>query len=330
MKAVDLFKAVAEETRLRLLNLTREYELNVRELTAILAMGQSRISRHLKILADQGLIRARRDGLWVFYRAAEEGPGARFTGALSYLLQGNPVLEEDLRRAQEHRERSRRETARFFDSLAGEWERLRHDIIGPVDLAERIASRLPACDTAADLGCGTGALLALLSRNAQRVIGVDGSAKMLERARRAAATLGPRVQLRLGDLEQLPMVDAEADCAVINLVLHHLARPLEGLLEARRVLKRGGRLIVVELARHGEEELRTRYGDRWLGFDPEEMASWMEKAGFLPSRRERFSLKRGLTAMLYEAEARPPAEPAGGGAGPGQRQSQPMERGEIR
>jgi SAM-dependent methyltransferase len=299
MLAQRLFKTVADETRLRLFSLLADRELNVQELEAVLQMGQSRVSHHLKLMTEAGLLACRRDGLWSFYRAAEEGPGRLFLESVRYLLQPEARLQADRELAERVLQEGRSRTRRFFDALAGHWESLRGTILGELDLAGTIESLLPACATAADLGCGSGALLSMLGRRARSVIGVDSSRRMLEEARRRLQGQGASADLRIGELEHLPLRDGEADCAVINLVLHHLPLPLRALEEAHRALVAGGTLVVADFRRHGVEQLRRRYGDRWLGFEPQELEGWLTQARFCVVERAEFPVRLGLTVLLY-------------------------------
>jgi ubiquinone/menaquinone biosynthesis C-methylase UbiE len=296
------FKALGDETRLRLLNLLLHQELNVQELTAVLQMGQPRISRHLKVLSDEGFLISRRDGLWVFYRAGDDGRSRRLLEAVSYLFDSDDTYREDLSCAQGLLQEGRQATRRFFDAVASEWETLRSDILGELEIGRVIADRLPQCRVVSDLGCGSGALLEALSRQAETVIGIDASERMLLEARRRLDRHSlAGVELRLGELEHLPMGDGETDWAVVNLVLHHLQDPGAGLREAARVIHPGGGLIVVDFAKHTEELLRSRYGDRWLGFADGEMREWLGQARFRLDSREELAARMGLTAVLWRA-----------------------------
>jgi len=297
-----VFRALGDETRLRLLNLLLHQELNVQELTDILQMGQPRVSRHLKVLSDEGFLSSRRDGLWVFYRAAGGGEPRRLLESVAYLFEDDEPYRADLRCARGLLQEGRQATRRFFDAVAADWESLRSDILGELDLGGSITASLPDCRVVSDLGCGSGALLAPLSRRARTVIGVDASERMLSEARRRLDRQPlAGVELRLGELEHLPMGDGETDWAVINLVLHHLRDPQAGLQEASRVIPPGGGLIVVDFAKHGEELLRSRYGDRWLGFTDREIAAWLAGAGFRLDARRELSARLGLTAVLWRA-----------------------------
>lgn len=301
MKSGNFFKALADETRLRMVNLVRRRELNVNDIVAIMGMGQSRISRHLKILTDCGLLTFRRDGLWTFYTIQKSGDGADFLQAVSYLFDREPIFQADETEAQKWLAERSRETVRFFDSIAGDWEKLKREIIGDFDLNGLILGHIPVKGTAVDLGCGTGDLLAALIEKAERVIGVEKSPKMLEEARRRFAPGDRRLDLRIGELEHLPLREGEADTVVTNMVLHHLPDPVLAIREVFRVIKPGGPFLIVDLVRHSEEVMRERHSDRWLGFDPEEVSAWLNKAGFTRQQIDYFDLKRGLKGFILKS-----------------------------
>ena len=294
---VGYFKALADDTRVRLLNVLAGRELNVNELVAIFEMGQSRISRHLRILADAGLVTVRRDGLWAFYRAVDNDD--RISASVAPLLKTHPTCREDNKRAAEVARAREEESRRFFDAIAEDWDAIKRNIIGPFDLAGQIARRVPRCPVAVDLGCGTGDLLPSLLLSAEKVIGVDNSPEMLKKAARRFQGEEHRVDLRIGQLEHLPMRDSEAGAAVVSMVLHHLPEPDRGIAESARVLEHGGELIIVDLDKHRNESVRTRYGDRWLGFPAEQIEQWVSGAGFRVLERTSFPLRQGLSALFY-------------------------------
>ena len=301
LEALQYFKTLGDETRLRLLNILCFQEFNVQELTEILEMGQSRISRHLKLLQNSGIIESRRDGLWAFYRAVDQGPGQRFTESIRYLFEEDQIFESDLERAAEVLRTGKIQSRRFFDSLAPSWEVMKRSIIGELDLVGEIVKRVPSTESAADLGCGSGALLEGMAERVQAVIGIDSSREMLLEAGRRLEKKGREFDLRLGELEHLPIRDQEVDSAVINLVLHHLRNPMDGFLEARRILRKEGTLIVVDFCKHEEEIMRSRYGDHWLGFSTREIELWLEEAGFTIEERQLFPVLMGLTVVLYRS-----------------------------
>jgi ArsR family transcriptional regulator len=152
-----------------------------------------------------------------------------------------------------------------------------------------------------DLGCGTGDLLTVLREKGDRVIGVEKSPKMLEEARRRFAGTGNHIDLRIGEMEHLPLREGEADAAVINMVLHHLPDPAAAFPEVYRILKLGGGFIIVDLITHDVESMRERYGDRWLGFAEKDIKKWLEKSGFHVEIMESFDLKKGLHGFIVQA-----------------------------
>ena len=307
--ALQYFKALSDRTRLRLTRVLQRYELSVNELAQLLGMGQSRISRHLKILADAGLLTWRRDGLWVFYRAAEDGSGNGFLAAMTPFLEEDAAMPADMDMAARILEDRTRKTRQFFNAIAEDWDALNREVLGDFDLAEAVCAAVPAqCGVAADLGCGTGMVLERLRFHARELIGVDGSSRMLEFARRRFAADGhgdgePQVSLRIGELEHLPLRDGEAQFACINLVLHHLSEPLPALKEIRRILQPGGLLLATDFDKHGNERMRKDYGDRWLGFDENVLHGMFVRAGFVPRRTTRQPVGKGLCLLLILAEA---------------------------
>jgi ArsR family transcriptional regulator len=298
------FKALADETRLRLMRLLARFELNVGEIVNVMGMGQSRISRHLRILVESGLLTARRDGLWVFYGARE----SEFLAAVSPLI-ADCGPREDLDRAREVLDARTSETRRFFNSIAPDWQTMRREVLGDLDLDALIVARLDAGESMADLGCGPGELLAAMaskSAGAGNLIGVDAAPAMLELARRKAVL--SNASLRMGELTHLPLADSEVRAAVLSLTLHHLSDPLAALWEARRVVAPGGRLVVVDYLKHGLELMRQRFGDRWLGFTREEMSGWLSQTGFTVDAIDVKPVKLGLELGLYLARAPLPEE----------------------
>jgi len=303
--AVTYFKALSDETRLRLVNILQEYELNVNEIVEIMAMGQSRVSRHLKILNEAGLVFARKDGLWSFYSAVREGEGQKFVESIRFLFDAQPVLKSDISKARKVMAERSQKSVSFFDSIAGDWEQMRRDILGELDLAGAILKYINGSGIVVDLGCGSGAdLLPGLAERSRSAIGVDRSPRMLEEARKSFDKEGLEVDLRIGELEHLPLRDHEADAAVMNMVLHHLIAPLVCLKEAHRVLKPGGRLIIADFLAHGNERMRTDYHDRWLGFSRQEITRWLKQAGFRLGDTESFKLAGDLELSVYISQKR--------------------------
>ncbi len=253
---------------------------------------------------DNGLLTSRRDGLWIFYSALNGGNGNKFIQSVKYLFEEDPLYRQDLQEAARLLEKRSEEATRFFDSIAEDWEKLKHEIIGDTDLNGMILENVPSSGTIVDLGCGTGDLLAPLKQKANFVIGVDKSPKMLQEAQQRFAGDGENINLRIGQMEHLPLREGEADGAVINMVMHHLPEPLKAIREVHRVLKHGDTFIVVDLLNHRWETMRERYGDRWLGFSREDMEKWLKTGGFVLKKIKFFDLKKNLKGFIITSVKR--------------------------
>ncbi|MBQ1846114.1 MAG: ArsR family transcriptional regulator, partial [Desulfovibrio sp.] len=223
---VTLFKALADATRIRLLRLLIKHELSVNELVKVLKMGQSRISRHLRVLSDAGLLTNRRDGLWVFYHANADGEQKDFLRAVAPYLEDIPQGPEDTVHCNRLLEEKNAKTRQFFNSVAEDWDNLSKEVLEGFDLPQTVCDVMPErCRLAVDLGCGTGTVLVRMLSRAEGVVGVDGSQAMLDICRKRFSDIPgaeQKISLRLGGLDHLPLRDQEADFASINLVLHHL------------------------------------------------------------------------------------------------------------
>lgn len=301
MQIIKYCKALADETRARLVNVLLEYELNVGEIVQVMEMGQSRISRHLKILSESGLVSVRREGLWAFYRASDDGPGRDFLDGVAVLFRDDDDLRRDRNRAEKVIRERTAATRQFFDDIAPEWGRMTAEVLGRLDLSRELGKRLPKCNCAADIGCGTGDMLEILAKSSEVVIGVDNSPKMLELAEERFSG-DAKMSLRIGEMTHLPLRDWEADCTVVSLVLHHLARPLDAIREVARVLKIGGRLLIAEFDMHENELMRSEYGDRRLGIARNKMLDWLKQARFDILGVTEFKVNMGLVVVVYEAE----------------------------
>lgn len=298
MELTQTAKALADASRIRILAALKQGELSVGEIVQALGLGQSRVSRHLHILADAGLVRSRRDGRWVFYTLPENGPGKTFLDAAFKLADTTPELAADADAVQEVIAERARETSRFFDAVAASWREMRAESLGGYDLPTRLSEIMPQVVTAADLGCGTGETLSRMAGKAQNLIGVDSSRKMLDAARKL---LGDTASLRLGDLMHLPLAEAETEFAAMSLVLHHLADPSRAIKEAFRVLRPSGMIVIADFDAHENEEMRTRFGDRRLGIAVNEITQWLTESGFAKPEREAHELDTGLTLSIYTA-----------------------------
>ena len=279
--AVRPLKAAADASRLRILRMLGVGPFHVSEIQEVLGLGQSTVSRHLKVLADAGLVEVRRAGTWAWYSLRPAGDD--FKGRLVRLLQDGEA-NGDAPAIRDVLQRRRLATSTFFRRTAPEWDALRDVTIGPPEHLDRLVELVGSADTVVDLGTGTGVLLQKLAPVARHLIGVDASPEMLELARERAAA---NTELRLGALEHLPLRDAEADAMVANLVLHHVANPPATLREMSRGLRAGGKLVIADLDEHDRTEFWRALGAQWPGFRREEIESWLGAAGFRPVRFER-------------------------------------------
>ncbi len=304
MLSVTYFKALADETRLRLVNLLMHHELNVNEIVKIMEMGQSRISRHLKILSDSGLLKSRRDGSWIFYSASKSknDPTALLLKELQTFFKSQKELVDDLHALEELLKAKANEKTDYFNTIAKNWDVIKKDIIGDLPITEEIISALGKMESVADLGCGTGHLLPILSSTVKKVIGVDKSENMLVEARKRFPSDKYNIDLRIGDIEHLPIRNEEVHSAIINMVLHHLESPSECLLEVSRIIIKGGIVLIIDLEKHENEKYRKKYGHRWLGFSKEEMTIWLKNARFKLKEFKNFSTKKNITVNLFIAE----------------------------
>jgi ubiquinone/menaquinone biosynthesis C-methylase UbiE/DNA-binding transcriptional ArsR family regulator len=298
---LDSFSVLSDPTRCRMLWLLDEQELTVSELCGILQLPQSTVSRHLKTLADAEWVSSRRDGTSRYYALAVNGQmngqtsangasGAPPKSARAQIwaltrthLADRPGLEHDRRRLARVLARRSETSQQFFATAAGQWDRLRAELFGHEFATRALIGLMPANWTVADLGCGTGAMLAGLAPHVDRVIGVDASEEMLAAARDRLNDV-PNVELRHGSLESLPVDSSSVDAATMMLVLHHLAAPVTAISEAARILRAGGRLLVVDMVPHEHEEYRQQMGHVWLGFSEEQMKRLLTQAGLVAPR----------------------------------------------
>jgi SAM-dependent methyltransferase/DNA-binding HxlR family transcriptional regulator len=273
-------KAAGERTRLRILALLGSGELTVKDLTAILGQSQPRISRHLRLLVEAGLIDRYPEGAWVFYRLSEGSAARPFADALFALTDpSDPVFGRDRERLAAAKREHADAAARYFAASANDWGTIRalHVAEDAVERAILQAVGTRAFDSLLDLGTGTGRMLELLRPLYTRAIGVDASTDMLAVARANLDRAGiANAQVRLGDINHLPFGRNAFDLVTVHQVLHYLDQPERALAEAARVLRPGGRLLVVDFAPHSLEFLRERHAHCRLGFSRQAMSQWLE------------------------------------------------------
>ncbi len=273
--------SLADPTRLRLLHLLERHELGVVELCDVLQMPQSSVSRHLKVLVDQDWVAGRAQGTNRLYRMAE---GERDSAARKLWLLareqtgGWPTVQQD--RLRLTRRLSEREPAAqaFFAGAAARWDKLRSELYGEAFGREALFALLPADWVVADLGCGTGQTALALAPHVRQVIGIDQSSAMLKAAKKRA-TDHANVELRQGSLEALPLGDSSVDAALLLLALTYVSDPARALSEMVRVLRPGGRAVVVDLLRHDREEFRRQMGQQSLGFEPDALSRLVAQSG---------------------------------------------------
>jgi ArsR family transcriptional regulator len=277
---LDVFKALSDEARLRILRAVEIAELSVAEIVTALKMPQSSVSRHLKPLRDSGLLETRREGTSVYYRRGPVFQDAAFAQLLSEKLAELRGAGRDRAAVDRVLDQRRKESTKFFDEIAGRYGSLTQPGGGWCGLAAALAAGFSG-KIVADIGCGEGDLTLLLARFAKRVTAIDLSAQMLRvvQERSAEAGVAARVAVEKGDLEALPLQSSSADAAFVSQVLHHVARPGHALKEAARILKPGGQLVLLDLARHEQEWVRNEWADHWLGFEEKELKGWLKDAG---------------------------------------------------
>ncbi len=304
---LNTFKALADPCRLRLTAVLLAGEFTVQELTGIMAMGQSRISRHLKILSEAGVLTVKRQGTWSYFRVGE---GNRFFAAIRAAFEREiatlPERQRDLNAVAAVLEERRRRSQEFFDQHARQWDDLARTLLPVPEYRQRLLALVPHGGTVLEIGVGTGGLLTELAARAAQVIGVDHSPAMLEEAGRTVAGNGlTDIDLRLGEMTHLPLPNAAVGCIVANMVLHHAADPAAVLMEFRRVLAPGGALLLADLTRHERESARDQLADQWLGFEETELTSWLTAAGFFSIDSEHVAAGSGQESVVIVRASTP-------------------------
>jgi ubiquinone/menaquinone biosynthesis C-methylase UbiE len=283
---LDRLAPLADTTRSRLLLLLDRHELTVSELCGVMQLPQSTVSRHLKALADSGWVSSRAEGtsnLYMMTRDELDAPARRLWLLVREQIGPTPAAVQDQRRLQSTLAERRTKSQEFFSSSTGRWDRLRDELFGDRFHLSTLAAFADSSWVVGDLGCGTGPVALALAPFVARVVAVDGSAAMLQAARRRLQGLD-NIDLRRGELEALPIDDTRLDAAVLMLVLHHVPEPSRALAEAVRVLKPGGRLLLVDMLPHDRESYRHQMGHVWLGFSEENTKHLLSQAGFDQTR----------------------------------------------
>jgi ArsR family transcriptional regulator len=279
---LDHMTALADQTRCRMLVLLERHELTVGELCAVLQMPQSTVSRHLKTLADDDWVTSRRDGTSRFYSMPVEDldpVAARLWPLIREQVAATTSAGHDDKRLRGILTRRRAKSEAFFASAAGEWDRLREGLFGDTFYLWAVLGLIDSNLVVGDLGCGTGQLSETIAPYVKKVVSVDASDDMLEAAR---ARLEPmqNVDIRQGELETLPIENGELQAAMLSLVLHYSPDPARALTEVARVLRPGGRVLVVDMLPHDREEYQQQMGHVWLGFSEKQVTKYLTGAGF--------------------------------------------------
>lgn len=299
---VDTLKAAAESSRLRILALLSRGDLTVSDLTDILNQSQPRVSRHLKLLLDAELIGRYQEGSWAFFRLSDEDAAREFVnGIVSRLHEGDPQIARDLERLAAVKRRRQERAAEYFSANAASWDEIRslHAPDGAVEAAlKKLVGKRPF-HAMLDLGTGTGRLLELFSPLYRRGVGIDMSREMLAVARANLDKAGiANAQVRHGDIYAPPVERDAFDLVTIHQVLHYLDDPQQAIREAARLLRPGGRLVIVDFAAHGLEFLRDEYAHQRLGFSDRQIAEWFEEAGLDLEESQDFEPRGGAEAKL--------------------------------
>ena len=304
----DRFQALADPTRLRIVALLRIMELSVGELAHILGQSQPRVSRHLKILADAGVLERRKEGSWVFLTLADSDQLEPLFALIDdWADQATRALfASDAARTESIRGERVEAANRYFTGHAAVWDQIRslHVAESEVELAiDRVLGKL-ALGRLVDIGTGTGRMIELFGPRASQAIGIDRSSEMLRLARVKLEAAGIHSSLRQGDMYALPLADGSADSVIIHQVLHYAHSPATAVAEAARVLAPGGTLLVVDFAAHEREELRATDAHIRLGFEDEVMKGWFGAAGLEADHVEH--LEGGeLTVTLWRGSKKP-------------------------
>ncbi len=281
---LNFLRLLADSTRLRLVLLLEQEELSVAELQDIMGMGQSRISSHLSQLKRAGVVLDRRSGKNVYYGLtnsdAQDATRAKVSELTRALARELPETTRDRTALQVALRKRQDKTRAYFDELAGKFGRSYVPGRSWQALAHTLITLLPA-QAVADLGAGEGTLSQLLAKTAKKVIAIDNSPKMVEFGSKLAADHGfSNLEYRLGDIEDPPIAKGTMDLAILSQALHHAIHPERAIAEAHRILKRGGRLVVLDLLSHQFERARELYADHWLGFGEVQLHQWLEQGGF--------------------------------------------------
>lgn len=300
---LSALRAAGEETRLRILGLLAQGELTVSEITQILSQSQPRVSRHLKLLCEAGLLLRFQEGTWAFYRLAEDGEAGTLSQTIAQRIPADNIQHKrDLERLEDIRASRAELAASYFSKNAENWSQVRKLYVPEVEVEKKLLEAVKGKDihTLLDVGTGTGRILEVFAPHIEKGLGIDLSQDMLAVARTNFAEHElSHCQARQGDMYNIPAESASQDVVVIHQVLHYADQPEEVLREAARVLKPQGMLLVVDFAPHEMEELREQHAHRRLGFSEDEMGTWGKAAHLEQAKTKRLAGEK-LTIKIWQ------------------------------
>lgn len=305
---VALLKAAADQLRLSVLRILRRDTFSVQELSQILDVSQPGMSHHLKILANAGLVSTRREGSTIFYRRSHTAREAELAELQEAILASSDLLTLDANAERQLTliNEARAENSRaFFEEHAGEFRRQQEQVVdyslyGPAS-AELLASTQPGGELAVEVGPGEGGFLPELARRYARVIALDNASAMLDKSREAAAAKGlGNIDFVLADTASAEIAENSVDCAVINMVLHHVPSPGDIVADTARWLKPGGVLSITDLCPHNQSWAKEACGDLWLGIDPDELTDWANASGLTEGPAVFLAQKNGFRVQLRQ------------------------------
>ena len=302
---IKALKAAGEPTRLRILAALSHYELTVTELVSLLGQSQPRVSRHLKLLLEAGLVARFQEGSWVFQRLSESPMTDNIVQMIDF---SEPVLKQDGERLERIKKENAKRATDYFARNAGDWDQIR-TMVGSDEnieaaMLETVGDR--RFENMIDMGTGTGRVIEIFAAHTRKATGYDSSQEMLKLARSKFEQAGlSHCQARLGDITALPAPSESADLITIHQVLHYLDRPFAVIEEAKRLLTAGGQILVVDFARHQHEFLRSEHAHRRLGFANSEVEFWCEQNGLALRHAHKLThndSRDGLDVMLWVIE----------------------------
>ena len=295
-------RAAAEPTRLRILALCAQSDLTITDLTEILSQSQPRVSRHVKLLCEAGLLQRWRNGPWAFCQLATDGPGAALAHTLvDQIPRGDVNFQLDSQRLSKLVRARAERAAAFFRDNASDWDAIRSMGIDQQAIEAALLTNLPAGGRLLDIGTGTGWVLRTLGPRVKAATGIDNSTEMLAVARANLAHVGLRnCVLRQGDMYRLPWANGHFDVTTLHMVLHYADRPAEAIVEAGRVVRDRGQLVIVDFRSHGRHEFRHELAHVWLGFETSQIEGWLRSAGLTLQTTAEVA-GTGLSVMIWIA-----------------------------